>query len=96
MDSADKKIYRVKGDRIISADIVRETRCYYWIDDSKFQDFGFRTRFEKEHACTSPGEAAQEELNSALTLFGMYKDRLDVATKRLEVAKKLKAAVVRQ
>ena len=90
----DKKIYRVKSDRVISANIIRETKRYYFIDDIHYREFGYKTRFDKEYVCLSPREAVQEELNTALTQFGIYKERFEEATKRLEVAKKLKDAVI--
>lgn len=80
------KIYAVKNGTVISTDIIRETKCYYYIADIKFS---WRSRIEKCNAAKSPKRAIEVELQVALNAYNLRKRSLDKAEKRLNFIKKL-------
>lgn len=91
MDEA-KRLYKVKGDKVISTKVIKETPKLYWINDI---NFSYSCQIRKEHAILTPTEAVKEEMNRALTQHGITKDRFEAAEKRLEIAQKLQRSVVR-
>jgi len=79
-------LYRVRAGVLISTQVVKETKCYYWIDDFKFSLY---SRIDKIDASTTPKMALQAELNQALESFGARKDHFEYASDRLEKIRKL-------
>jgi len=77
------KIYAVRGNLIISAE-VREVRGKYIIDDGIFSiAFNFRTIFEKYECSFSPQQAIQKELKSVRAQYDNYDKTLNNISKRL-------------
>ena len=84
-----KKIYKVYNGELVSTDVEKTTDKFFWIKGGLA--FNCSSRVEKVIACVTPQEAAQEELNRALTQVGMYEDRLVIATARFKRARELQA-----
>ncbi len=86
------KIYEVHNGVLVSADVVRETPCYYYIADHLPGTY-YTKRFRKEHTCITEEEAIQEEYNFTRERFLIFKKRADKEKDRLEKAKELMASI---
>lgn len=70
-----QKLYKVYKGKITCAIVVRETKCFYFLDE-QIPAFQYLTRIEKNEAMLTPYEAVQEAINDKKTMQGALKDRL--------------------
>ncbi len=82
-----KKIYKVCCGALESVEVEKTTKKQVYVERCKAS--GYAKVLNKEHVCVTPMEAIQEEKNRALTLVGLYTDRLETAKERLLVMNSL-------
>lgn len=69
------KLYKIYGKELFTAEVEKETKCFYFINNS-LPAFGYSSRIEKEDAILTPQEAIQAALNNKRTMQGAFRDRL--------------------
>jgi hypothetical protein len=82
-----KTIYKVYNGEMVEAGVIKETAKMVFV--KRTEATGYSKTFDKEFVCVTREEAAQENLNKALTFHGMSEDRMRMAEERLSLAKKI-------
>lgn len=84
-----KVLYKVVRGEMHEIKVLRETKKRYFVE--RCEASCFYTQSGKDFACETQEEAAQENLNMAMTRVGMAEDRLTRASESLAKAKSLKS-----
>ena len=82
-----QKVYKVYEGELVILPVIKETKKFIHVE--RHLAFGYRAQLTKSCVCATPQEAAQEELDSALSAVGDFSNKLKKAESRLADAKKL-------
>lgn len=88
-----KRVYRVKNCTVVSAPIVKETTCYYFIGKDDSPKFHYCERIKKGNVHLSAKSAVTTAADAAAITLEQCRLRYSEAAKRLRALDRLKESL---